>query len=107
MAHRACKYVFDDIDGLMKAPHSVNYIWSAMKYFFHVSERQEMLKHLYSEFKKNYFALFTTKIVTGCEKEDPLCLLLFEEAGRVLARHVEALFKKAHNVSSFMSSRNF
>lgn len=97
IAHRACKYVFDDIDGLAKAPHSINYIWSAMKNFFHVTERHQMLRHLYGEFQKSQFALFTKEIVTGCEKDDSLCLLVFEDTGKILAKHVEAVYKKAHN----------
>ena len=58
-----------------------------------------MLRYLYAEFKKSQFALFTKEIVTGCEKGDPLCLLLFEDAGKYLAKHAEAVAKKSHNVS--------
>lgn len=72
-----------------------------MKNFFHVTERHQMLRHLYGEFQKSQFALFTKEIVTGCEKDDSLCLLVFEDTGKILAKHVEAVYKKAHNVSNF------
>lgn len=38
------------------------------------------------------------EIAVGCEKEDPLCLHLMGESGMVLAKHIVALMKKAHNV---------
>lgn len=97
IANRACKYVFDDMDGLVKAPHSICYVWPAMRDFYKVPDRAAMLPHLYSNFDKSKFSLFTKEIAIGCEKEDPLCLLIFEEAGRVLAKHIIALSTKAHN----------
>ncbi|KAF7413439.1 hypothetical protein HZH68_001928 [Vespula germanica] len=97
IAHRACKYVFDDIDDLAKSPHPISYIWPAMRDFFQVKDRTDMLPHLYSNFDKSKFSMFAKEIALGCEKNDPLCLAIFEENGRLLARHIVALFKKAHN----------
>ncbi|KAL2725081.1 N-acetyl-D-glucosamine kinase isoform X2 [Vespula squamosa] len=97
IAHRACKYVFDDIDDLVKSPHPISYIWPAMRDFFEVKDRAGMLPHLYSNFDKSKFSMFAKEIAVGCEKEDPLCLAIFEETGRLLARHIVALSKKAHN----------
>ncbi|KAG8035472.1 hypothetical protein G9C98_006918 [Cotesia typhae] len=97
IAHKACKYVFDDMDGLHKAPHSTAFIWAAMKTFFHVNSINEMLPHLYSNFDKSKFAMFTKEIVAGCEKKDPLCETLFTLTGQYLARYVNTLVAKAHN----------
>ncbi|KAK0097073.1 hypothetical protein PV326_003362 [Microctonus aethiopoides] len=97
IAHRACKYVFDDMDGLKKAPHPTYYVWLAMKTFFHVTNRSEMLSHLYSNFSKSSIAMFTKELADGCAKNDPLCELLFRDSGRVLARHVLALYDKGDN----------
>lgn len=97
IAFRACKYAFDDMDDLVKAPHSISYVWPAIKDFFQIANNTEMLPHIYSDFNKSKFAEFTKVIVDGCEREDPLCLYIFEEAGRFLAKHVIALSKKAHN----------
>ncbi|XP_034949920.1 N-acetyl-D-glucosamine kinase [Chelonus insularis] len=97
IARKACKYVFDDIDGLEKAPYPISYIWPAMRTFFHVANRNEMLTHLYTNFDKSKFAMFTKELATGCENNDSLCKLLFIQAGQYLARHVNALASKAHN----------
>lgn len=99
MAHRACKYVFDDIDGLVPAPKPISYIWPAIRHYFNIIEPMDMLPHFYSDFNKSTFAKFTKEIVIGCEKKDPLCLHIFQESGRNLAKHIVALAKKAHNVS--------
>ncbi|XP_011871649.1 PREDICTED: N-acetyl-D-glucosamine kinase isoform X2 [Vollenhovia emeryi] len=96
-AHRACKYVFDDIDDLVKAPEPISYIWPAMRSYFNVTDRNGILPHLYANFDKSTIAGFTKEIAIGCEKDDPLCLKLFEEAGQVLAKHIIAVSKKAHN----------
>ncbi|XP_057340084.1 N-acetyl-D-glucosamine kinase [Microplitis mediator] len=97
IAHRACKCVFDDLDGLQKAPHSTEFVWTAMKKFFRVNNQNEMLPHLYSNFDKSKFAMFTKELVAGCEKKDPLCESFFTHAGEYLARYVNTLAAKAHN----------
>lgn len=99
IAHRACKYVFDDIDGLVKAPESISYVWPAMKSYFGLTDRNGILSYFYANFDKIIIADFTKEISMGCEKGDPLCLKIFEEAGQILAKHINALAKKAHNVS--------
>ena len=98
MAHRACKYVFDDIDGLIQAPHPTTYIWPAMRNYFKVSDRKGMLIHFYANFEKNEIAGFTKELVVGCEKKDPLCKLILEENGKYLAKYLNVLARKAHNV---------
>ncbi|XP_024227790.1 N-acetyl-D-glucosamine kinase isoform X1 [Bombus impatiens] len=97
IAHRACKYVFDDIDGLAPAPKPISYVWPAMRHYFNVTDRKEILPHFYKDFDKSIFAMFAKEIVTGCEKKDPLCLYIISENGRYLAKHVIALSRKAHN----------
>lgn len=103
IAHRACKYVFDDIDDLAKAPKPINYVWPAMRYYFNATDRKEMLPHFYNEFDKTNFAKFAKEIVIGCEKKDLLCLHILQENGKYLAKHVIALAKKAHNVSNVLN----
>ncbi|CAL7937915.1 unnamed protein product [Xylocopa violacea] len=97
IAYKACKYVFDDIDGLVQAPKPISYVWPAMKHYFNATSREEILSHLYSNFNKTTFATFAKEIIIGCEKKDPLCLHILEENGRWLAKHIIALAKKAHN----------
>ncbi|EFN82728.1 N-acetyl-D-glucosamine kinase [Harpegnathos saltator] len=97
IAHRTCKYVFDDIDDFIKAPKPISYVWPAMRNYFEVTDRNGILAYLYAKFDKSIIANFTKEVAVGCEKEDPLCLLIFEEAGKLLAKHIIAVSKKAHN----------
>ncbi|XP_071573202.1 N-acetyl-D-glucosamine kinase isoform X1 [Temnothorax nylanderi] len=97
IARRACKYVFDDMDGFVEASASISYIWPAMRSYFNVTDRNGILPYFYANFNKSTIAEFTMKVVVGCERGDLLCLKIFEEAGQLLARHVNALSKKAHN----------
>ncbi|XP_066586746.1 N-acetyl-D-glucosamine kinase isoform X2 [Prorops nasuta] len=95
IARLAIKTVFDDIDGLVRAPYPVTYVWPAMRSYFGVQDLRGMLPYLYTNFDKSHVAAFTKEIVAGCEKRDPLCLHIFGEAGKTLAKHVLALSKKA------------
>ncbi|XP_026668417.1 N-acetyl-D-glucosamine kinase isoform X2 [Ceratina calcarata] len=97
IAHRACKYVFDDIDGLARAPRRISYVWPAIRHHFNVVTREEFLSHLYTNFNKTHFASFAKEIVQGCEKKDSLCLYILQENGRWLAKYIIALARKAHN----------
>lgn len=97
IAHRACKYVFDDLDGLSKSPQPISYVYPAMRSYFKAKDQKTMLPHWYTNFNKCNIANFTKEIAIGCEKGDPLCMLVFEEAGQQLAKHVIAVGKKAHN----------
>lgn len=103
IAHRACKYVFDDIDDLIEAPEPISYVWPAMRNYFDITDRNGILPYLYTKFDKSTIAGFAKEVAVGCEKDDPLCLRIFEEAGHVLAKHIIAVSKKAHNVSVLIS----
>ncbi|KAL6262961.1 hypothetical protein P5V15_005749 [Pogonomyrmex californicus] len=97
IAHRACKYVFDDIDGFVEAPEPISYVWPAMRNYFSVTDRNGILPYLYAKFDKSTIAGFAKEVADGCEKNDPLCLKIFEEAGQLLAKHIIAVSRKAHN----------
>ncbi|XP_054008804.1 N-acetyl-D-glucosamine kinase-like [Hylaeus anthracinus] len=97
IAHRACKYIFDDIDGLCQAPEPISYAYPALRIFFNISDRKDMLPYLYTNFDKSKFASFAMEVVNGCEKKDPLCLHILRENGVLLAKHIVALARKAGN----------
>lgn len=97
IAHRACKYVCDDIHGFTEAPKSINYVWPAIRSYLNITNIDDILPYFYTNFDKSFIAGFTKEIAIGCEKNDPLCQTIFEEAGRLLAKHVNVLWKKAHN----------
>jgi N-acetylglucosamine kinase len=75
-----------------------------MKSYFCVIDQQGMMPHLYSNFDKCKFAMFTKELVLGCEREDPLCMELFQQAGTFLAKYVVALSRHAHNVRYLIAS---
>ncbi|XP_053976911.1 N-acetyl-D-glucosamine kinase isoform X2 [Hylaeus volcanicus] len=97
IAYRACKYIFDDIDGLCQAPEPISYAYPALRIFFNISDRKDMLPYLYTNFDKSKFASFAMEVANGCEKKDPLCLHILRENGVLLAKHIVALARKAGN----------
>ncbi|XP_048506278.1 N-acetyl-D-glucosamine kinase isoform X2 [Athalia rosae] len=101
IAHRATKYVFDEMDNFSKAPHPITYVWPTIRNFFHIAERNDLLPHLYANFDKSKFAMLAKELAKGCDHGDPLCILLFEDTGKVLARYVQAVAGKAQNASCY------
>ncbi|XP_039996284.1 N-acetyl-D-glucosamine kinase isoform X1 [Xiphias gladius] len=95
IAHLAVKTVFDARDHLVTPPHDINHVREAMEEYFQVSNLMGMLPHLYRNFQKSHFAGFCKKLAEGAEAGDPLCRYVFTEAGRVLAKHVEAVLPAA------------
>lgn len=71
-----------------------------MRSYFNVTDRNGILPYLYANFDKSTIAGFAKEVAVGCERGDPLCLKIFEEAGQLLAKHIIAVSKKAHNVSN-------
>lgn len=98
MAHKAVKYVFNELDGLERSPQPISYVWPALQEYFGVKDLPSIMPELYANFNKSKFAMFTKQLALGCERGDPLCLHLFQEAGQMLAKHVTAISAMAHNV---------
>uniref|UniRef100_H2YA50 N-acetyl-D-glucosamine kinase n=1 Tax=Ciona savignyi TaxID=51511 RepID=H2YA50_CIOSA len=98
ISHLGAKFVFDHDDNMSTAPYDPTLVRKLMFKYFKVSNRLEMLDSLYSNFTKAHFAGFCKVLSTeGCiAAKDDLCLHLFMEAGRVLAKHIIALIPKAH-----------
>ncbi|KAF3697631.1 N-acetyl-D-glucosamine kinase [Channa argus] len=94
-AHLAVKMVFDAKDNLVAPPHDITYVKKAMEEYFQVSDLMGMLPHLYRNFQKSHFAGFCKKLAEGAEAGDALCQYAFTQAGRALAKHVEAVLPAA------------
>lgn len=62
-----------------------------MKKHFNIATRYDLLEHCYSKFDKAFFASLCEKLSHLATNGDELCLHLFEEAGRYLARAKMAL----------------
>ncbi|XP_038587034.1 N-acetyl-D-glucosamine kinase isoform X2 [Micropterus salmoides] len=95
IAHSAVKTVFDARDNLVAPPHDVTRVTKAMEEYFQVSDLMGMLPHLYRNFQKSHFAGFCKKLAEGAVAGDALCRYVFTQAGRVLAKHVEAVLPAA------------
>lgn len=69
-----------------------------------MSDLMGMLPHLYTNFQKSHFAGFCKKLAEGAEGGDALCQHVFTQAGRVLAKHVEAVLPAAKEVKQLFHS---
>lgn len=95
ISHLAVKTVFDAKDKMAPPPHDITYVRKAMEEYYQVSDLMGMLPHLYRNFQKSYFAGFCKKLAEGAEAGDALCQYVFTQAGRVLAKHVDAVLPAA------------
>ncbi|XP_022614091.1 N-acetyl-D-glucosamine kinase [Seriola dumerili] len=95
IAHLAVKTVFDAKDNLVTPPHDITHVRKAMEEYFQVSDLMGMLPHLYRNFRKSHFAGFCKKLAEGAEAGDALCRYVFTQAGRALAKHIEAVLPAA------------
>jgi len=94
ISHKAMKTVFDDIDNLNKSPYDITTVWETIKSYFNVQTRYDLLDHCYAKFEKAHFAGLCAHLAEAGRNGDPLCIHLFEEAGRYLAKATLALLPK-------------
>lgn len=82
------------MDNLITSPHSITTVWSLIQSHFNAETRSDILEHCYARFEKPFFAKLCEKLSIAANNGDPLCLHLFDEAGRCLAKAAMALFPK-------------
>ncbi|GAB1603878.1 N-acetyl-D-glucosamine kinase-like [Argonauta hians] len=91
----AIKTLYDHEDNFVPCPHDVSYIKSVIFQHFKISTKGELLGYLYPKFDKSNIARLCLEILKGAtDKQDALCLHLFEECGKVLAAHINAIAPK-------------
>lgn len=96
ISHFCIKKLFDAMDNLVPTNLDTARVHGIMCDYFDVTDQHGMLKHLYSEFKKDVIAGLCVKLAKCAqETRDPLCLSAFRAAGRFLALHILALLPKA------------
>lgn len=97
---KSIKYVFDAEDNFKAPPADISAVKSAVFQYFDMSDRHDILPHLYRSYDKSKIASFC-KVLSQLAEDthDPLTLHIFKEAGFMLGRHVRAL---ARHVDSSM-----
>lgn len=92
IAQKAMKLWFDDEDNFIKAPYPTNEVANAIKNYFGIKDRFGLLTFCYDKFEKPHFAGVCKSLADEARKGDMLSKYIFEEAGKVLAMHITALF---------------
>ncbi|GFG31290.1 hypothetical protein Cfor_12855 [Coptotermes formosanus] len=92
ISHKAIKICFDEQDSFAQSPHSTQVVWNTVQEHFEITTRFDLLEHCYTKFDKCHFAGLCKRLSEAAVQGDQLSQWLFSEAGRVLARHVAALF---------------
>lgn len=95
IAHRAIKLMFDHDDGLEISQLDVSAVREAVMAYFEVAHRSELLQFFYSSFEKSHVAKFCTVLATLADSDDELSRQVFRDAGRLLGRHVAAIYSSA------------
>lgn len=97
ISHRAVKTIFDHEDNLAPSPYPTTVVWNLIKSHFAVETRVDLLEHCYARLRKSFFAQLCVQLANAACNGDQLCLNLFEEAGRCLAKAMMALLPKVSN----------
>lgn len=95
IAHLAIKTVFDHEDNLVQSPYDISTVWRLTQEHFAVETRADLLEHCYARFQKCFFAKLCEKLAAEADASgDPLCVHVFSEAGRYLAKATRALLPR-------------
>jgi N-acetylglucosamine kinase len=94
IAWRAVKTIFDHKDNLDVCPYDISTVWELIKAHFNVQHRNDILEHCYAKFDKSFYARLCHKLANAAHDGDQLCLSIFQDAGRQLARQVAALLPR-------------
>ncbi|CAE1283620.1 NAGK [Acanthosepion pharaonis] len=91
ISYKAIKIIFDHEDGLVKSSHDIAYIKKAVNVYFEIEDKMSLMDIFYSKFDIRKVAGFCVEVAKGAtEVKDGLCLYVFDEAGRYLAKHITA-----------------
>jgi N-acetylglucosamine kinase len=97
IAHRAMKIVFDAKDNLEAPPFNTDRVWSIMRDHFSVKTRLDLLDYCYAKFEKSFFSMLCLKLAKAAHEGDELCLKIFSDAGRSIAKSIIALLPNLHS----------
>ncbi|KAH7641975.1 N-acetylglucosamine kinase [Dermatophagoides farinae] len=92
---RAIRYIIEHEENYAPIEYDVSNVREIVFDHFRIDNYFDLIKPLYQEFDKSYIAQLCARIAKlATEKNDPLALKLFNEAGKALAQHVKALLPK-------------
>lgn len=91
ISFKAIKTILNHEDGLETSPHDISYIKEAIHKYFEVEDNTGFMEIFYAKSDARKVAGFCVEVAKGATKvKDGLCLHLFYEAGRYLAKHITA-----------------
>lgn len=85
------------MDGLNKSVFDTKIVWQKIKNHFNIESQHDLLDHCYAKFDKAFFASLCASLSEAANQGDELCVHLFTEAGRFLAKSACALLPKVSN----------
>lgn len=91
IAHEAIKRIFRHYDNFEKSENDPDLASLKMLQYFKSNNRDDMLCHFYSEFKKPFVAGFCQVLSQCADDGDAFCKDIFNKAGGLLAQHVLAI----------------
>uniref|UniRef100_A0A914WEN1 N-acetyl-D-glucosamine kinase n=1 Tax=Plectus sambesii TaxID=2011161 RepID=A0A914WEN1_9BILA len=94
ISNKAIRYVYDEEDGLFRAPADTAFVKKAIFDYFSIESKTQLLDFLYAKFNKAHVAGLCKVLAEGAA-HDELCKRVFKEAGHVLGLHVLAVAKHA------------
>ncbi|KAH9423130.1 hypothetical protein DERP_007724 [Dermatophagoides pteronyssinus] len=95
IAIRAIRYLIEHEENYAPIECNVSNVREVVFDHFKIDNYLDLIKPLYQEFDKSYIAQLCARIAKlATEKNDPLAIELFNEAGKALGQHVKALIPK-------------
>jgi len=94
IAWMAIKMVFEAEDNFLDCSVDTSWLLSQVYEYFEIQTAFDILPFLYTDFKKEFFAGFATKVAKGASQGDQACLNVFERAGTYLGAHVAGVAPK-------------
>lgn len=95
ISRTAVKICIDATDGFRTTPHSIDTVWEIIKKHFKIQTVPDLLDIFYTNFNKAHIASLCTQLAALAQKGDALSKMLFDDAGRDLAKAISVVARKA------------
>lgn len=97
IAFSSCKICLDDTNKLNTTPngYSASRLWEVIQKHFNIETIHDLIPVFYSNFKKSDIAALCLPLSELAYSGDKLSKWIFENAGRYLAKHIQAVYNSA------------